>query len=126
MKLRQASIFILIISLSARPAQSAAPESQTNPYHTVVEHNVFGLKPSPMTTSQTGETPPQIILNGIMTIFGDRRALFKTPATSTMFGPVKERSYMLAEGQRDGEIELLSVDMKAGAIKVNNHGSSKL
>ncbi len=29
---------------------------------------------------------------------------------------------MLAEGQQDGEIKLLSVDMAEGKIKVNNHG----
>jgi len=29
---------------------------------------------------------------------------------------------MLAEGQRAGEVELLSLDMKAGAATINNHG----
>jgi hypothetical protein len=57
-------------------------------------------------------------LNGLTTIFGDRRALFKVQTDSAAKQP-----YFLAEGQRAGGIELLSVDIRAGKIKVNNHGT---
>ncbi len=117
--MKLASVFIFAVSLLAHAAQPNAQESPTNPYQLIVEHNVLRVKPSPATDNQPPRTPPpQIILNGITTILGDRRALFKTLA----IGEDKERSYMLAEGQRDGEIELLSVDMREGKIKVNNHG----
>jgi hypothetical protein len=65
--------------------------------------------------------PPQITLNGLTTIFGDRRALFKVQVDSTA-----KKSYFLAEGQRAGGIELLSVDIRAGKIKVNNHGITQI
>ncbi len=61
--------------------------------------------------------PPEIKLNGLTTILGDKRALFKVRNDS---GPVE--SYFLAEGQSAGAIKLLSVDIRAGKIKVNNHG----
>jgi len=61
--------------------------------------------------------PPEIKLNGLTTILGDKRALFKVRNDS---GPVE--SYFLAEGQSAGAIKLLLVDIRAGKIKVNNHG----
>jgi hypothetical protein len=61
--------------------------------------------------------PPDIKLNGLTTILGDKRALFKVRPDS---GPVE--SYFLAEGQSAGTIKLLSVDIRAGRIKINNHG----
>jgi hypothetical protein len=63
--------------------------------------------------------PPQIILNGLTSIFDDRRALFKVQPPGGSDGTA---SYYLAEGRRAGGIELLSVDMTTGKIKVNNHG----
>jgi hypothetical protein len=65
----------------------------------------------------TSSPPPEIKLNGLTTILGDKRALFKVRLGS---GPVE--SYCLAEGQSAGCIKLLSVDVRAGRIKVNYHG----
>ncbi len=79
-------------------------------------HNSFGLKPA--SAAQDTQTPPKIILNGIMTASGDKRALFKVEPTQA----AGEHFYFLLEGERAGGIELLSVDAKACAIKVNNHG----
>lgn len=62
--------------------------------------------------------PPEIKLNGLTTILGDKRALFKVRYDS---GPVE--TYCLAEGQSAGAIQLLSVDIRAGKIKINNHGT---
>jgi hypothetical protein len=65
-----------------------------------------------------GQTPPpEITLNGLTTIFGDRRALFKVQSDCGA-----KQSCFLAEGQRAAGIELLTVDIRAGKIKVNNHG----
>jgi len=61
--------------------------------------------------------PPEIKLNGLTTILGDKRALFKARPD---YG--EPASYFLAEGQSAGGIQLLAVDIRAGKIKVNNHG----
>jgi hypothetical protein len=108
--------FFLILALGclqvARSAQTA------NPYLSIVGHNSFGLSPLPAPEVQDSKTPPlEITLNGIMTIFGDKSALFKVRAQSG-----EEKSCMLSEGQRDGDIVLLSVDVKQSKITVNNHG----
>ena len=100
------------LQIAARASQDA------NPYLAIAGHNSFGLSPLPTPSVQDPKTPPpEITLNGLMTIFGDKRALFKVRARSG-----EEKSCILSEGQRDGDIELLSVDMKEDAITVNNHG----
>ena len=37
--------------------------------------------------------------------------------------PAKEQSLILSEGQRDGNIEVLAIDDRAGSVKVNNSGT---
>jgi hypothetical protein len=105
---------VLLLTASARAAGSVA---KSNPYSVIAQHNVFGLIPPPPPTDVSAEaaSPPDIILNGIMNVFGSKYALFKLTAD-------KGKNYLLGEGQSDGEIELLSVDDRAGAIKVKNHG----
>ena len=94
--------------------------SMDNSSRGTVGHNSFDLKPAPAAAAQDAQTPPpKIILNGIMTAFGDRSALFKVVPPQTATG---KQFYFLSEGERAGDIELLSVDVKAGAIKVRNHG----
>ncbi len=38
-------------------------------------------------------------------------------------GPKSEQSYILTEGQREGDIEVIEIDEKAGSVKVNNAGT---
>jgi hypothetical protein len=107
-------VFPLFIFVCA--ARAAEPGSVSNPYLVIAEHNVFKLVPPHQPAAANAVMPPpDIALNGIMTVFGKKIALLKTRSR-------KGESFMLAEGQDHGEIQLLSVDGKAGEIKVNNHG----
>ena len=94
-----------------------------NRYESISERNVFGLKPPPPPPDPEAAKPPpvKITLTGITTIIG-KRALLKTPPPSSKPGePSKgEQSYILAEGQREGDIEVLEIDEKAGSVKVKN------
>src|SRR5450432_1813948 len=95
-----------------RAAQTA------NPYLSITGNNSFDLSlPSATEAQDSKAPPPEITLNGLMTIFGDKSALFKVRTPSG-----EEKSYILSEGERDGDIELLSVDVKQNTITVNNHG----
>jgi uncharacterized membrane protein YgcG len=107
------AIGILIVTGAAR---AAGPGAESNPYRVIFQRSAFGLvSPPPAAEISANDFPPDIILNGIMVIFERKYALFKLPAD-------KGKSYLLGEGQSDGEIELLSVDDRAGVIKINNHG----
>jgi hypothetical protein len=100
-------------------------DAPANPYQTIVDRNVFSLKPPPPPPGpeETKAPPVKITLTGITTIVG-KRALMKAPAPPGKPGePAKpELSFILSEGQRDGDIEVLEIDEKGGNVKVNNAG----
>src|SRR5271169_1130853 len=104
--------FIAAACLVGCTLKAANPNGQDDPYQNISQRNLFALSPSLATNDEDVITPPvQITLNGIITIFGDKRALFKTQAAMSPLSPAKGKNYMLTEGQRDGEIELLAVDV---------------
>ena len=107
-------------------ANAVTSESSGSPYQGIVERNVFGLKapPPPPDPEATKPPPPKITLQGITTFGGIKRALLKAPMPPKAGEPPKgEQSFIIAEGQRDGDIEVLEIDAKAGTVKVNNFGS---
>jgi hypothetical protein len=105
----------------------AIETSGGTPYQGIVERNVFGLKPPlpPPDPEANKPPPPKIILQGIVTFGGVKRALFKMQMPPKPGEPPKgEQSFNLAEGQRDGDVEVLEIDAKPpGTVKVNNFGT---
>jgi hypothetical protein len=97
--------------------------STDNPYGLIVARNVFGLNPPPPPTPPApADPPPKITPNGIMSIFGTLQALYKV--TVTVPGkPAEDKSYMLSEGQREDDIEVVKIDEKAATITFDNHGT---
>ncbi len=95
-----------------------------NPYQRIIERNVFGLKdpPPPPDPEATKPPPPNITLTGIITL-GGKRALMTTPPVPGKPGEQpKGQSYILREGEREGDIEVISIDEVAGAVVVKNGG----
>lgn len=69
--------------------------------------------------SANNNSLPQITLNGLCSFFDDKCALFKARSED---GSGRLESYFLAEGQHADGLQLLTIDMKAGKIRINNHG----
>jgi hypothetical protein len=94
-------------------------------YQDISERNAFGLRPPPaITQDKPAPQLPRIILTGITTILGNKRALMKTQPTAAKPGEqAKENSFILTEGQREGDIEVLQIDENAGSVKVNHSGT---
>lgn len=105
-------------------ANDSAPEG-SHPYGVIVERNIFDLKapPPPPSTQPTNTPPPNIKLTGITTILGKKQALFMVQEPTTPGKPAnKEESYILAEGQRQGLIEVVEINTKAANVKIKNDG----
>jgi hypothetical protein len=106
-------------------AHAVTVDSSNNPYQSIVDRNVFALKPPPPPPDPEATKPPpvKITLTGIATLFG-KRALLKSPAPPGKPGePAKpELSYILAPGQREGDIEVLDIDEVGGNVKLRNAG----
>ena len=103
---------------------SDAQAASSNPFQGIIDRNVFGLKPPPGPPDPDANKPPppKITPTGITTLLG-KRALFKVQMPAKPPKPAGEESFMLGEGQREGEIEVLEIDEKAGTIKFNNYGT---
>jgi hypothetical protein len=119
---KKSCAFLLSGLLLSTTAQALTPDSGSYPYSGITNRNVFSLKP-PTPVEQPKPPPPpvsKITLTGITTIFGKKMALMTAQAPARPPEPAKQESYMLAEGERDKELEVISIDEKAGVVKVNN------
>jgi hypothetical protein len=122
----KALALVFTIALGGASVKALVPESTTNRFQQITSRNVFGLKePEKLTTNQPPPQIPKLILTGITTVLGNKRALLKADAAGQPgkpADPAKEQSFILTEGQRDGYVEVLQIDEKAGSVKVNNSG----
>lgn len=116
---RDGMVFFGLVGALALVANAPALTDSSNPYERIADRNVFSLKPPPPPPStEPPPTPaPKIELQGITSILGKRQVLFKAKISD------KDQSFVLSEGQRDGEIEVLAIDEPAGEVKFNNHGA---
>jgi hypothetical protein len=108
-------------------AATAFANNTENPYQGIVDRNVFGLRPPPPPPSNEPPKPPipAINLTGITTILGKKMAFMtiQLPPKAGEQGKPGPTSFMLTEGERDGEIEVVSIDEVAGTVKVNDFGT---
>jgi hypothetical protein len=95
-----------------------------NPYAPIVIRNVFGLNPpTPPAAPVKQDVPlPKITPNGIMSILGRLQVLFKVDTVATPGKPSVEESYILTEGQRQDDIEIVKINEKAAMVTFNNNG----
>jgi hypothetical protein len=115
----------LALNMAARADDVVLPG---DPYATVVARNIFGLNPPPqqITNPQDANPPVKITPNGIMTIFGEVQVLFKVAGTPKPGGsPPADESYILSEGQRQDDIEVVKIDEKNSIVTFNNHGETQ-
>lgn len=97
-----------------------------NPYAPIVDRNVFGLKPPPPPapeTNQTVVTPPsKVVLTGITSMFGpqSKRAFFEITEQEPGKPAVTPKRPILAEGDREGDIEVLSIDIEQNVVRIRN------
>ena len=120
----RALILVAAAALFCGKASGLTPDGTNSPYQAILVRNVFGLRPAPTAPPPEVKTPdaPKITPTGITTILGNKRALFKVQHPARPPEPAKEQSYILAEGQREGQIEVVAIDEKTGSIKFNNYG----
>jgi hypothetical protein len=94
------------------------------PYGRIAERNLFGLHDPVVVQAITPPpTLPRVTLSGTTTILGYRLALLRVQSPAKPGEQQREESFMLSEGQREGRIEVLEINEKAGTVRVNNSGT---
>ncbi|MGC3958704.1 MAG: hypothetical protein QM813_12425 [Verrucomicrobiota bacterium] len=116
--LASASLVLSVVSCCAL--------TEANPYAAIAGRNVFALKPpTPVTPINTA--PPVaasgVELQGFTTILGRPQVLLKLKIPPRPPEPAKDRSLVMDQGQREGEVEVLEIDAYAGTVKLKNQGS---
>ena len=112
-------IGLLMIGGAARGITPDSP-ANANPYQGIVDRNVFGLRPPP--PPQEAPPPPKppvnITLTGITTLMEKKRAFMSVTGSPKPGAPAATTSYMLTEGERQGDIEIVQIDEKEGSVKL--------
>jgi hypothetical protein len=93
-------------------------------YSQIPERNLFGLHEPVIEHKEPIPPPlPKIILNGITTM-GSKLAFLKVQFPQKPGEqPQAEQSFTMTERQREGGIEILEINERAGTIRVNNFGT---
>ena len=102
----------------------AANAVAVSPYDSIVGRNVFGLKPPATNAAPPVVNPAAAVtikLQGISTILGRRQVLLKVNTAARPPEPAREQSYLLNEGERDGEIEVVEIDALNGIVKLKKN-----
>lgn len=111
--------------LIAASVFAMAPNRAFNDYDGIVSRNLFNLRepltkiPEPITNAP----PMNLNLTGITTMLGYKLAMLRTHPPPKPGTPPTDQTLTLTEGQREGDIEVLQIDEKAGRVKVNNGGT---
>jgi hypothetical protein len=119
-----------VVGLALGVGAQAVVNDLSQPYRSIVERNVFGLKdptPPPTPPPETNPPPSNVKLTGITDILGRKQALFMVlePAVPGRPAPTPQ-SCILTEGQKEGPIEVLEINQEAGTVKIINSGTTML
>jgi hypothetical protein len=125
----KSSAFGCVLALLCWQCPGITPGTTNNDrYGQIPNRNIFGLKP-PSIIQDTNPVPPslpKLVLAGISTVTGKKQAFLRLEGNAASAKPgeaAKEQSVILAEGQREGPVEVLKIDEHAGAVRVNNSGT---
>jgi hypothetical protein len=119
-------LIFLLTALSAflLPGQTHR-DADANPYKTISQRNVFGLKapvpPPPESPVAPPRPLPEITLTGIADFSLKKWALL----VSAEPGKPPKR-YTLREGQQDDGLEVRSIDVNAGTVSIRYEGTELL
>lgn len=122
MNIERVGIILGCILLAGTCLASALPENSSNPYVIISERNVFHLNPipPPSPAEPSKADLPVIKLSGFFKVGKKTRALFSSQ-------PKKKEElwtfYNLAEGEKEGALEVVKIDEADGKVEILNTGT---
>jgi hypothetical protein len=117
---------LLAVLVAASSASSTASADDTNPFSVIVERNPFALRPPPepppAEPPKAPEPPANIELTGISIFEGVKKVYLNVKSKD---GKTTEGK-TFKEGEKQDQIEVLSIDPVAGAVRLRNAGKDGL
>ena len=113
----------------ASSAVGLLAEVKDNPYQAIVTRNAFALKP-PLPPAETTkpEPPPSpvdVVLTGISTLGGTKKALLQITDKSPSKAGKTEYPPPLVEGDIQGRVEVVSIDAGENKVVIKIDGNEK-
>lgn len=97
-----------------------------NPYKDIITRNAFNLKPpeqpKPPEPPVEEKGPSNIVMTGVTSIGGKKQVFL----TVTIPGEKDPKYLRLGENERDGAIEIVSIDPKTSRVRIKNSGVSSV
>jgi hypothetical protein len=122
MNMKRAGRLLGCVLLAGSGLASALSQDASNPYSVISERNVFHLNPPPPPPEP--EKPkvdlPVIKLSGFFKVGAKTRALFSSVSKNKEEGWIY---YNLAEGEKDGILEVVKIDEAEGKVDILNSGT---
>lgn len=121
--LKRLAVATLFIALTAH---SVRANVDANPYATIADRNPFALKPPPPPPPPPEQTAPpvpmaKVTLTGLISMFGEPRALFEIIEEPAK-GAANAKKPILREGEREGPVEVLAIDVAKNSVRIRNSG----
>jgi len=112
------------------PEATPGKELARDRYRVILVRNPFGLNPPPPPVVETAPEPePEpdltIYLTGITTLLGTKKAFLKTDDPKETDKLKKFRYYTLKEGEARDGLEVVSIDVETGSVKINHKSASR-
>jgi hypothetical protein len=126
MKHGRTTVVCVLSGALLAPAANAASNPSGNNYDTIAVSNPFRLKPIPPPqappVAEIPQTPAStLILQGITDILGQKMAMLEVQPPNN----APKTHMTMSEGERIGDIEVVSIDVVAGIVQVKNQGIPK-
>lgn len=117
--IQRRALWLLLSCVIAALSSRRAP---ANPYMVITNRNAFGLQPEqPLPKPEELRPPPaKVRLEGIMSLMGSKRAILRLLKQGVP--PGQEPVLMLAEGERDQDVEVIAIDEENNTVKIRNQG----
>src|SRR3954469_14928757 len=121
--MRRLDTVIIAITAAACTISQVKAEPR-NPYSGIFDHNSFSLKPIPPPPPDTPPPAPpvplaKVVLTGLLSIFGAPRVTLEITEQEQGKAAVVSKP-VLKQGERDGSVEVLSIDMAANSVRIRN------
>lgn len=112
---------LIAVMVAGSAAFAIGDTGEANPYQAIVARNVFGLKdPPPVAPPPPPPTPAsKLSLQGVTDLLGPQ-VLIKIQIPAKPPEPAREVSLVLREGERQEDVEIVSIDVAKGVVKILN------
>ena len=112
--------WIWVLSLGGVGVAIAAPDT---PYESIAARNAFGLRSvppiqsTPVLAENVWKPPPDLKITGLVSVPPTKKVTFYVLEHGK-----EPKSYVLGEGEQQGDIEVVKIDGSAQTVRVKNQG----